>query len=79
MTTKNKRKLQINLELKKWIFLEAFDHRLTDSDKNFVRENVTNIKHISTLRKQNNKCEKQFESLPNYFLGIFWKKNGFYK
>lgn len=37
---------------------------------------VITIQHISTFRKQNNKGEKESESLPNYFLGIIWKKQG---
>ena len=35
-----------------------------ESHNKLRRDNVINIKGISTLRKQNNKGEKQFESLP---------------
>ena len=38
-----------------------------ESHNELRRDNVINIKGISTLRKQNNKGENQFESLPAIF------------
>ena len=45
-----------------------------ENHKELWWDNVNNIQHISMLRKQNNKNEKQFESLPIYFLGILYGK-----
>ena len=44
--------------------------------KELCGENRINIQSALTLRKQNNKGEKQSETLPNYFLGILWKMEG---
>ena len=41
-----------------------------ESREALCREKVINIHCMLTLRKQNNKNEKQFDSLPNYFLSI---------
>ena len=37
-------------------------------------DNLVKVQPISTIRKQIKKGEKQSEGLPNYFLGILWKK-----
>ena len=37
------------------------------------QDKVTNIQRISTLRKQNNKGEKEPENFSNYFRGILCK------
>ena len=49
---------------------------ITKATKSYAQTMCLTFNVYQMLRKQNSKDEKQSESLPNYFLGIFWEKKG---